>query len=249
MSLRAIIIDDEEFARKNLQILLEEHCPNVDVVANADGKNEALEKIKELQPDVLFLDIRMLTQKGKYAQANRTVEKIEKGLNSLGESISSIRRAFLWFKISTIRLANQEPQLALKAVRKILNDTELDKKEDIVSFTHLLELFIHIELGDLDYLNYAARATKRFLISRKRLFKFEEELLIFVSKYTSKTNKFDQIERWESLHKSLTKLAQDPYQASGLTYFDFVSWSESKMKNMSFIELSRNKFLKKRNAA
>lgn len=59
MSLKAIIIDDEEFARKNLQILLEEHCPDVDVVADADGKSEALEKIKEFQPDVLFLDIRM----------------------------------------------------------------------------------------------------------------------------------------------------------------------------------------------
>mgnify|MGYP000660462691 FL=1 len=59
MSLKAIIIDDEEFARKNLQILLEEHCPDVDVVADADGKTEALEKIKEFKPDVLFLDIRM----------------------------------------------------------------------------------------------------------------------------------------------------------------------------------------------
>lgn len=59
MNLKAIIIDDEEFARKNLQILLEEHCPDVEVVADADGKKEALEKIKEHKPDVLFLDIRM----------------------------------------------------------------------------------------------------------------------------------------------------------------------------------------------
>jgi two-component system LytT family response regulator len=59
MSLKAIIIDDEEFARKNLQILLEEHCQDVEVVADADGKTEALEKIREFQPDVLFLDIRM----------------------------------------------------------------------------------------------------------------------------------------------------------------------------------------------
>ncbi|MFA7272598.1 MAG: LytTR family DNA-binding domain-containing protein [Crocinitomicaceae bacterium] len=59
MNLKALIIDDEEFARKNLQILLEEHCPDVEVLGDADGKTEALEKIKALQPDVLFLDIRM----------------------------------------------------------------------------------------------------------------------------------------------------------------------------------------------
>jgi two-component system, LytTR family, response regulator len=59
MILKALIIDDEEFARKNLQILLEENCQDVEVLGEADGKEEALLKIKELKPDVIFLDIRM----------------------------------------------------------------------------------------------------------------------------------------------------------------------------------------------
>ncbi len=59
MTLKALVIDDEEFARKNLRILLEEHCPDVDVLDEADGKEEALAKINELKPDVIFLDIRM----------------------------------------------------------------------------------------------------------------------------------------------------------------------------------------------
>ncbi len=59
MSLKALIIDDEEFARKNLQILIEDHCQDIDVIGEADGKTEALAQIKELKPDVIFLDIRM----------------------------------------------------------------------------------------------------------------------------------------------------------------------------------------------
>jgi two-component system LytT family response regulator len=57
--MKAILIDDEDFARKNLQILIEEYCPEIEIVGQASGKEEAKEKIEELQPDVLFLDIRM----------------------------------------------------------------------------------------------------------------------------------------------------------------------------------------------
>ena len=59
MGLKALIIDDEEFARKNLQIMIEEHCQDVEILGEADSKEEALVKIKDLQPDVIFLDIRM----------------------------------------------------------------------------------------------------------------------------------------------------------------------------------------------
>jgi hypothetical protein len=194
---------------------------------------------------VSSIELSMLTQKGNYLEAKQILEKVKNGLESYGHSISSIRKAYLWYKVSCIQLASQEPQLALKSLRKILNDTDLDKKEDIVSFAHLLELFIYIELDDLEYLNYAARSTKRFLTSRKRFFTFEKELLSFISKYVTTKNKFDRIERWESLHSSLQELTKDPYQASGLEYFDFLTWAESRTKNLSFIELSRMKFLKK----
>lgn len=59
MELRALIVDDEELARKNLAIMLKNHCPEIDVVGQADGVDEAEKAIKELQPDVVFLDIRM----------------------------------------------------------------------------------------------------------------------------------------------------------------------------------------------
>lgn len=59
MNLRALIIDDEEFARKNLQILLEEYCPDIEVIGEASGKEQAKAIIETARPDVIFLDIRM----------------------------------------------------------------------------------------------------------------------------------------------------------------------------------------------
>lgn len=59
MKLRAIIVDDEEFARKNLAMLLEEYCPEIDVIGEASGKKQAKAIIESSHPDVVFLDIRM----------------------------------------------------------------------------------------------------------------------------------------------------------------------------------------------
>ena len=57
--LRAIVVDDEEFARKNLIMMLEEYCPEVEVIGEASRKDQARAIIEASQPDVVFLDIRM----------------------------------------------------------------------------------------------------------------------------------------------------------------------------------------------
>lgn len=59
MSIRALIIDDEELARENLDMLLDSFCPKVEVVAKGGSKEEAKELIEKHQPDVIFLDICM----------------------------------------------------------------------------------------------------------------------------------------------------------------------------------------------
>ena len=59
MKLRALVVDDEEFARKNLTMMLEEYCPEVEVIGQASRKEQAKAIIESSHPDVVFLDIRM----------------------------------------------------------------------------------------------------------------------------------------------------------------------------------------------
>ncbi len=56
--MRALIIDDERLARKELAKLLEEH-PSIEIVGEATNADEAEQVINELNPDLLFLDIQM----------------------------------------------------------------------------------------------------------------------------------------------------------------------------------------------
>jgi two-component system, LytTR family, response regulator len=57
-TLKAIIVDDERLARAELNKLLKDH-PEIEVIAEASNVNEAIEKIDEFNPDLIFLDIQM----------------------------------------------------------------------------------------------------------------------------------------------------------------------------------------------
>lgn len=58
-SIRAIIVDDELHARENMRFMLGASCPEVEVVGTAGGVKEALALFREVQPELVFLDIRM----------------------------------------------------------------------------------------------------------------------------------------------------------------------------------------------
>jgi len=59
MHLRAIVIDDEELARKRLRKMLRSYEKDLEVVDEAENGQDAVDKIETLHPDLIFLDIQM----------------------------------------------------------------------------------------------------------------------------------------------------------------------------------------------
>ncbi|MEL6969789.1 MAG: LytTR family DNA-binding domain-containing protein [Bacteroidota bacterium] len=57
--LRAIIVDDEKNARLTLQRILKMYCPEVNIIAEAADIVTAAKLLRQLKPDILFLDIRI----------------------------------------------------------------------------------------------------------------------------------------------------------------------------------------------
>ena len=56
---KAIIIDDEAKARRLLQVLIEENCPELEIVAMAEDVPSAVKLIHQHKPDIVFSDIDM----------------------------------------------------------------------------------------------------------------------------------------------------------------------------------------------
>ncbi|MBL0328630.1 MAG: response regulator transcription factor [Bacteroidetes bacterium] len=61
--MKAILIDDERLARQELKSLLAAY-PEIQIVGEANNVETAIESIKQLKPDVIFLDIQMPGKNG-----------------------------------------------------------------------------------------------------------------------------------------------------------------------------------------
>jgi len=56
---KIVIIDDEPHIRETLAKLIERHCPDARVVGLADGVKSGTELIRDLEPELVLLDIYM----------------------------------------------------------------------------------------------------------------------------------------------------------------------------------------------
>ncbi len=59
MKLKTIIVDDERHGLETIGILLEKHCPTVEIIGAYQDPEEAIFHINKDEPDLVFLDISM----------------------------------------------------------------------------------------------------------------------------------------------------------------------------------------------
>jgi two-component system LytT family response regulator len=55
----AILIDDEVTGLQSLQLAIEKYCPNVEIAGVYNSPEKGLAGIKEINPDLVFLDVQM----------------------------------------------------------------------------------------------------------------------------------------------------------------------------------------------
>lgn len=55
----AILVDDELNVRNLLRMLLKEHCPEVEILAECSDLPETVKSIRKIKPNLVFLDIEM----------------------------------------------------------------------------------------------------------------------------------------------------------------------------------------------
>lgn len=56
---KAVLCDDEPQSRLTLKVFLNDYCPDVEIVGEADGVMTGIQTIRQVRPDVVFLDVEM----------------------------------------------------------------------------------------------------------------------------------------------------------------------------------------------
>lgn len=123
---RSILIDDEVKSRTALRSFLTKYCPSIEIVGEAEGVKSGLQKIEELNPDVLFLDIEMNDGTG--------FDLIEQ-LPTLNREVIFVT-AFNQYAIKAFRysaidylLKPVNPEELVQAVAKLSDDSRINQIE------------------------------------------------------------------------------------------------------------------------
>lgn len=188
------------------------------------------------------IEFSLFLRRGDFEAARKLAEEIIPKLEDKRIKITPARRAFLEFKVAVTYLSIGDTSNALKWVNRILNNPDLDKSEDIIGFTLLIDLLIHIELGNNKLLPYSLKSAQRYFKTRNRLYGFERSLLQCIQKMLRCTNAIQVLDVWEEMQFSLEKELNESNERVALEYFDFYAWTLSKVNSKSFETIVKEKY-------
>ncbi len=178
---------------------------------------------------------------GTFKEGLKMVPAIKKNIKRYEKTIDVHRVLVFYFKIAYLYFANGDPETALDYLNEIINLKAGHLREDIQSYSRLLQLICHFELGHYELLPYLADSTQRFLEKMKELSRAQEETLRFLRGSINKVPNEQQI-AFADLYKNLKKISRDRFEKRSFLYLDTLTWAESKVKNKSIREVAQEKF-------
>ncbi len=163
----------------------------------------------------------------KYSEALPYITSIEKELTEIISRFSPIRAIDVRVNIAIIYFWNKEYKTALKWLHEIINGPQQTLYQ--YTYVRLIELIIHIELGNIDLLKSRAQSTYRFLEQRNKIYDFENVMLTHLKKMLGHNSKKNRKDIFKSLKNELELLKQDKTKASAFEHFDYIKWIDNQL--------------------
>ncbi|MFH1320194.1 MAG: hypothetical protein ABII90_06005 [Bacteroidota bacterium] len=179
---------------------------------------------------------------GEFKISIGQIPEIEEGLKQFKGKLDKKHELSMVLQIVNACFVVNDYHQASKWLNKILNDTEVNIREDIHCFARILNIIINYEKDHEDMDLSLIRSTYSFLAQRNRIYDFEPIILDFFNSkiFKAKTHK-ELIEAFKGLKKDLVKILKDPFERKALKYFDFISWLKSKIEDKPMAEVIKNK--------
>ncbi len=182
---------------------------------------------------------------GHFSEGVLLVARIEKDLDFFVDKLGKHATIIFYYKIACMYFGDSNHRMAAHWLQKIINEQQVDLRQDIHCFARILNLVSQYELGNTDIIDYYIKSTYRFLLQKDDLGDYQQYILRFLRNLSKETTDQDLVKRFEALRKQLLTLIHRPYEKRAFIYFDIISWLESKINKTTVQAVIREKAVKK----
>ena len=176
-----------------------------------------------------LLTLKYYTYKREYNKAIELIELTEDSIlniekNIIKKNILQNEMMIMTFsKIEAYVLGNNASK-ALKVINTYLNYHNKALKSDTYITSRLLNVIIHYELNNYEYIEYEIDSIKKWLKDKKVAFKLERSILGYIEHLLFINKKKDSLTIHQNIINKINKLKQDPFEKAVITVFDFERW-------------------------
>lgn len=186
-------------------------------------------------------ELNLYLKSGDFEKGIKLVDEIETGMKKLKEKINKESVVLFSYNIAYLFFGAGDYDNSLKWLNRIINDKQLDIRDDIQCFARIINILVHYELKNFDLIEYIVKSTKRYLSGKNKLLKFELLILSNIKKLINSKTESDKIFIYKQLKNELSLLSAEVSEINAFDYFDFVSWLESKIQNKNFQAIIKSK--------
>lgn len=187
------------------------------------------------------LELNYQIKNSRFEKLDKIVSVIETGFTKFGKKIAESRKISLYNRIAYAAFITGNYDKSIFYLNRIINlkNPAIEPEQHI--FARIRSLIVHFEAGNFDLLEYSIKSTKRFLEKQKRIFGFEKLILKFINESMNYSDDSERKELYKKLKYDITGLLNYRFEKNVLEQFDFITWAESKIKNISMQEMLKVK--------
>lgn len=177
---------------------------------------------------------------GTFKEGVKLVPKLLEGLEEHALFIDQYRIMVFNYKIASLYFGNGDYDSCIDYLQKIINENS-EVRNDLQSYSRLLHLMAHYELGNYDLMEYLSKQVYRFMSKKENLTIVEEEIF----KFLRKTFHLDRSKVQAELEKFLQRikgLEKNRHETRAFAYLDIISWVESKVYRKTMSEILQEKY-------
>lgn len=185
------------------------------------------------------IEISRMVELGEFRQAAERLLVLDEKLVRLRQYMSPSDLLRFWFMKAYVHIGTEQYEQALEWINRILAAGEAVWRRQVYDSARIVNLIVHYELGNRDYLEHLVRSTYRYLRGKGSLHRCEESLLRHFRTLSGIRDRPQLIEWLFSLKEELAYLSDDPMEQTAFRYFDYLSWLESKIQGKGFAEVKK----------